>query len=238
MPNFRTMADRYVPPVAGKDLEQSLNYTDARGIPLRWFYESFTYPAVFYKKGSRPRLEKFLARNKVTGKPGLATLEKCVSALVRQMPHYVQLDYEGAGNRGASEEELLFSGHGWCNEQARVLVALTQVLRMPSRLVFGSMRIKKGHVVMEVFVDGKWVLVDQTANFVFKRKNGKPVNVLDIKTDKLVAAEMNRLYQAALDKGRAAAVRPDLWDKYVPWGFSGQPCELFWQVGYCNYFIH
>jgi hypothetical protein len=34
---------RVVPPVAGIDLEQALNYTDAEGFDLAWFYESFTY---------------------------------------------------------------------------------------------------------------------------------------------------------------------------------------------------
>lgn len=236
MPKLSQIAGRYVPPVRGKDLEQSLNYMDSRGVPLRWFYESFTYPRVFYRKGSRPRLEKFLARKKVTGKPGLATLEKCVSALVQQMNHYVELDYEGVGNRGASEEELLFSGHGWCNEQARVLVALTQILGMPSRLVFAGMRSGKGHVVVEVFVNGKWALVDQTANHVFKRGDGTPVNVLDLKTNRQTAAAAGRRFKMALDAGRNAAVSRRIWDKHVAW--MDKPLDLFWQVGYCNYFIH
>lgn len=181
-------------------------------------------------------LEKFLARKKVTGKPGLALLEKCVNALVQQMNHYVELDYEGAGNRGGSEEALLCSRRGWCNEQARVLVALTQVLGMPSRLVFAEMRIKKGHVLVEVFVGGKWVLVDQTFNHLFKRADGTPVNVLDIKTNQPAARETDRRYKAALEAGRRAAVSKEIWDKYVPW--MDQPLDLFWQVGYCNYFIH
>ena len=43
--------ERFVPPVAGIDLEQALNFTDAEGIDLTWFYNSFTYPRVFYKSG-------------------------------------------------------------------------------------------------------------------------------------------------------------------------------------------
>jgi len=79
-----------------------------------------------------------------------------------------------------TEEDLLRSGHGWCNEQARVLVALTQVAELPSRLVFAHSRDgKAGHVATEVYVDGKWVLVDQTEGLVFVRKDGSPLNVLD-----------------------------------------------------------
>ena len=62
MQKFPQMMDRYLPPVNGKDLEQSLNYADSRGIPLRWFYESFTYPRIFYRRGSRPKLETRLVQ--------------------------------------------------------------------------------------------------------------------------------------------------------------------------------
>ena len=44
----RDIQQRFVPPVAGLDLEQALNYTDSDGLDLAWFYRSFTYPRVFY----------------------------------------------------------------------------------------------------------------------------------------------------------------------------------------------
>jgi hypothetical protein len=239
MSRFPKIADRYVPPVAGIDLAQSLNYTDATGLPLNWFYESFTYPRVFYQKGSRPGLEQFLARRRVKGKPSLALLQKLLTAVAQAMPHYICLTFEGIGNRGWTEEELLESGHGWCNEQARVFVALAQVLGMPARLVFAAMKIKKGHVVAEVYVGGKWVLTDPIAAFIFRRKNGRPVNLLDIKSSKAVAREADARYQACIDRSRRDAVDKSIWDKHVAWGVKGRKAiALFHAVGYCNYFIH
>jgi hypothetical protein len=237
MSAFPKIMDRRLPPVGGIDLIQSMNYTNAAGIPLRWFYDCFTYPRVFYAKGSRPGLEKFLARNHIEGTPSPALLQKMLNALVRQMPHYISLTFEGVGNRALSEEELLESGHGWCNEQSRCAVALAQVLGMPARLVFAGMKSKKGHVIAEMYIGGKWVLTDPTAAFVFTRKNGQPLNILDLKTRKTAAKEAGALYQACLDKSRAAAVDKTIWDKHVAWGQADNPLSLFHSVGYCNYFI-
>lgn len=52
-----------------------------------------------------------------------------------------------------------------------MLVALPQIAGLPSRLVFAqSYDGKIGHVVAEVYVDGIWVLVDQTEGLI--RPNG------------------------------------------------------------------
>jgi hypothetical protein len=108
---------------------------------------------------------------------------------------------------------------------------------MPARLVFCGMKSKKGHVIAEMYLDGKWVLTDPTAAFIFTRKNGRPINVLDLKTDKTAAKEADALFQACLDKSRAAAVDKTIWDKHVAWGQANNPTSLFHAVGYCNYFI-
>ena len=129
---------RVVPPVAGIDLMQSLSYTDSQGLPLEWFYTAFTYPRVFYRKGSRPHLEAFVAGVVPAPKPDLPTVEAVLDAMNRKLPHFVPLGHNGPSDRAWPEEELLESGGGWCNEQARVFIALTQVLGLPSRLVFVS----------------------------------------------------------------------------------------------------
>lgn len=163
----KSIRDRFVPPVAGIDLEQALNYTDSEGLDLAWFYDSFTYPRVFYKRGSRPYLEKIVWERTKPDAPPMARLRACVAVVESRMPHYIRLGYKGATDRAMTEEELLRSGHGWCNEQARVLAALTQIAGLPSRLVFAQSRDgKAAHVVTEVHVDGKWVLVDQTEGLV------------------------------------------------------------------------
>jgi hypothetical protein len=49
--------NRKMPPVTGIDLEHALNYVSEQGLTIDWFYTSYTNPKVFYRKGSRKKLE-------------------------------------------------------------------------------------------------------------------------------------------------------------------------------------
>jgi transglutaminase-like putative cysteine protease len=230
--------ERFVPPVAGIDLEQALNYTDTEGLDLAWFYDSFTYPRVFYKPGSRPLLERMVWEQTTPQAPAMVRLRACVAMVEARVPHYIRLGYYGATDRGMTEEDLIRSGHGWCNEQARVLVALTQVAGLPSRLVFAHSRDgKAGHVVTEVYVDGKWVLVDQTEGLVFTRKDGRPLNVLDFRTDANAWREADALYKAQHARNRELAKDKAFWDSGHGIARKEHPLDLFECVGYHNYFI-
>ena len=68
---------------------------------------------------------------------------------------------------GGTEEMLITKGTDWCGEVARVFCALTQALRIPSRIVytFGD---TDGHVLNECFVNNQWVLVDPTNNIIYQ----------------------------------------------------------------------
>lgn len=227
---------RFVPPVAGMDLEQALNYTSADGVPLEWFYTSYTYPRTFYAPGSRPELERFLDAPPAVageGNDGLSALVRRVYETVR---HYSLLGFHGPKNRGFSEEELLRSGEGWCNEQARVLCVLAQICGWPARLVFAGMRNRKGHVLVEIFHQGQWVLVDQTAAYIFQTGDGRWANVLTMKTE--AAAGISARYHAALQAEREKAKSLKDWEIIVPYGMVDDPLELFFSVGYGNYFVH
>ena len=60
-------------------------------------------------------------------------------------------------DRALPEEDIIESGWGWCNEQARVLVGLAQVAGVPGRLVgIYSSAGPKGHMSTELYVEGKW----------------------------------------------------------------------------------
>jgi transglutaminase-like putative cysteine protease len=138
-----------------------------------------------------------------------------------------------------TEEDLFRSGHGWCNEQARVLVALAQIAGLPSRLVFAHSRDgKAGHVVTEVYADGKWVLVDQTEGLVFARKDGRPLNVLDFRRDPAAWREADALYKAQHARNRELAKDKSFWDSGHGIARREHPLELFECVGYHNYFVH
>jgi hypothetical protein len=235
----RNIRDRFVPPVAGIDLEQALNYTDSDGLNLAWFYESFTYPRVFYKPGSRPYLENLVREHVKADAPAMEQLRACVALVTTRMPHYILLGYNGAPDRALTEEGLLQAGHGWCNEQARVLVALTQIAGLPSRLVFAQSRDgKAAHVVTEVYLEGKWVLVDQTEGLVFTRKDGRPLNVLDFRTDQDAWREADTLYKAQQKRNRELAKDKAFWDSNHGIARKEHPLELFECVGYQNYFVH
>lgn len=235
----RDIQQRFVPPVAGIDLEQALNYTDSDGLDLAWFYQSFTYPKVFYKPGSRPFLEKAVDEQTNRDAPAMDRLRACLDVVVNRMPHYILLGYNGAADRALAEEDLLRSGHGWCNEQARVLVALTQIAGLPSRLVFAQSRDSKiAHVVSEVYVDGKWVLVDQTEGLIFTRPDGRPINILDLRTDPEVWREADALYKAQQQRNRERAKDKSFWDTGHGIARREHPLDLFECVGYQNYFIH
>ncbi len=238
-PPGRDIRERFVPPVAGIDLEQALNYTDSEGLDLAWFYRSFTYPRVFYRPGSRPYLEQFVWEHTQRDAPDMDRLRACVAVVFERMPHYVLLGFNGPPDRALTEEDLLRSGEGWFNEQARVLVALTQIAGLPSRLVFAHSRDNKiAHVVSEVYVDGKWVLVDQTEGFIFSLRDGRPINVLDFRTDAGVWREADALYKARLQRNRDRAKDKSFWDNGHGIARREHPLDLFDCVGYHNYFIH
>lgn len=236
VPRWPRIANRTVHPVGGIDLEQCLNFVSSDGLELSWFYTSFTYPAVFYRKGSRPKLEEALGDLPATG--AMARLQHCLRIVNERVVHFTKLGFKGPGNRGLSEEELIESGQGWCNEEARVLVALTQIAGLPSRLVFGTRPNGTGHVTTEVYVDGRWVLVDQTKSYIFTRADGTPVNVLDFKTDPVLWLEVDLAFKERTMRTREEARDKDFWDEMMPHAYHPHPLELFHSTGYCNYFIH
>lgn len=63
-----------MPPVNGVDIEHSLNYVFAAGLPLAWFYTGYTYPKTFYTPGSRLRFEAFLNELVSNPKADIATV--------------------------------------------------------------------------------------------------------------------------------------------------------------------
>src|SRR5438046_1133500 len=82
-------------------------------------------PKIRYRRGSRPVLEKIAA--------GLHGAVDAMHWTVKHVPH-PHLVGNVAPDRALSEEDLITSGRGWCNEQTRVFVALCEVQEIPARL--------------------------------------------------------------------------------------------------------
>lgn len=231
--------DRYKPNVAGVDLEHSLNYISAQGLDLEWFYRSYTHKHLLYRRGSRPGLETFLEQQGIDlQSDDLSRLQGICEAVYATIVHYSLLGYSGKTDRGLSEENLLLYGKGWCNEQARVLLALLQVAGIPARLVFAAMEDLKGHVLTEAWIHDQWVLVDQTCRWIFTLEDERLLNVYDLKTDTGIQAEAGRRYRDAMQQDRKRSRDPEVWDRLVPYGVVGDGLALFHSVGFCNYFIH
>ncbi|MBI4025272.1 MAG: transglutaminase domain-containing protein [Verrucomicrobia bacterium] len=233
---FAAIIERPIPPVAGIDLEQALNYVDSRGLPLEWFYTSFTCPRTFYRPGSRPQLAEFIQRQNLDHGRNVATVRAVLQAVNQGVRHACFLNRPVPADRGLTEEGLLESSCGWCNEQARVAVALSQVVGIPSRLVFASMKTGRGHVMSEFYMDERWALADQTIGFLFQTPAGETANVLTIRTAPALADEINAFYREALLATRPLAPNPAQWDESFT--YIHKPLELFHHVGYCNYFVH
>ena len=240
------IAERLIPPVSGIDLEQSMNYVREKGIGVNWFYESYTYLKTYYKRGSRPALEAFIDGVVDANAADSTKVDQILDHLKQRLPHPIHVtedcmcDLHAAyrSDLGMSEEEIIKLGYGWCNEQARVFIALSQIVGMPSRMLFTSLPNKTGHVMSEVYVDGKWGIVDQTSVYAFRDESGQPVNVRDLRENESVRSEMNRRYRSAIVKDAERAVDGRYVCEGTGYSAISTPIDLFHKVAYLNYFIH
>lgn len=227
---------RVRPPVGGIDFEQALCYI--RGLEADWFYHCYTPPEIFYRSGSRPALEAFLERHEVSGPPSVELARRLTGLVYQQIAHYSLVGFSGRADRGLSEEALLLFGRGWCNEQARVLIALSQIAGMPARLVYAAMPTGRGHTLAEVKAGDNWLLVDQTANYLFLNAEGVPLYLPNLQKRGPGSEQAGTDYRAALQRERAKATDRTVWDEIVPYGVVEDSLLLFSDLGYCNYMIH
>jgi hypothetical protein len=115
----------------------------------------FSPRRIGYHAGSRPALEAIAHGFG----PSPAAAMEWVRRHVRH-PHFAG---HVAPDRALTEERLIDSGVGWCNEQCRVFVALCQVMGVPARLCFlFHANGKTAHTAAEAFVDGRWAFHDVT----------------------------------------------------------------------------
>src|SRR4051812_34396243 len=113
-------------PVAGIDREQTHSMVRLCAETEPVLYGSdFSPRRIRYRNGSRPKLEAIV-------RDSADPLE-----WVRQnVQHPVYAGVDLPPDRALTEEQLIESGLGWCNEQARVFIALCEVQEIPARLCF------------------------------------------------------------------------------------------------------
>jgi transglutaminase-like putative cysteine protease len=150
-------------PVKGIDLVQAHSM-----IRLCAETEGLLYGADFsprrirHRSGARPVLERIVAGLE---KGGSASRGRVDAAMRWVSANVIHANYIGplAPDRAMTEEQLIESGVGWCNEQSRVFIALCEVMEIPARLCFlFHANGRTAHTATEVFLDGKWCMYDVT----------------------------------------------------------------------------
>lgn len=226
-----------MPPVKGIDLEHALNYLDFDRVGAEFIYNHYTACRLTHVPGSRPRLEQ-TASAVVAGCADAAQKVAHIAHFVARQVPWAGYYYRRTGNqlpsdRNATVEELLDSGYGWCNEQARVFCALTQVIGIPSRLVFVCSESRRyGHVVCEALLPTGWLTVDQSLEFSFIAEDG-PVRACDI-----WRVSKRRLYFEPIYRAACAGLIEEVGaGRGFDMAEAADPLDGFALIGYHNYFI-
>ena len=157
--------------VGGIDREQSQGMIRLCPETEAYLYDGFTPTSISYRTGSRPELEAIVAQL-----PGETDRERVIAAMEWVYRTVVHPHNTGplAPDRALSEEALIASGGGWCNEQMRVFIALCEVMELPARLsfLFHANEVC-GHTTAEVFLEGRWAWFDPTFNLYAELPGGR-----------------------------------------------------------------
>lgn len=237
---MRKIDKRFMPKVKGLDLEQSLNYIDLADVTESFIYDNYTGARLAYEKGSHPALESLAKRLTAGARTPMQKVEKLLAFVAHEVK-WAGFFKQATGkalppDRDMDEEELILSGYGWCNEQARVLCALTQVLGIPSRLVFASnMKKHYGHVVVEVLLPEGWMTVDESLGYCFLMR-GKPVRASRIWNDPKTRAYFRPIYKKMCVDLIATLGKENLIGSFNM-SLGPDPLDGFSSIGYHNHFV-
>ena len=186
--------------VAGIDRWQANRFIVYRAETADFLYTRYSLDRVEYEPGSLPAYEKLVAdytRGQST--PREKALELLTRAMAERFPHPTMppLGPPCRADRGAMDEELLHSGCGFCNEQARVYTRLCQVAGIPARLVFLFYSDKRtGHTIAEICVDGHWAMADASWLCVFPGADGRWMSAAECHAEGLNRLRVGEAYFA------------------------------------------
>lgn len=237
---IRKIDQRFKPSVKGIDLWQAMNYIALEDVSPDFIYNRYTSSTICYVPGSRPELEKiakkFSGENSVSLK-NVMPLARYIADEVRWAGHYErEKGHRLPTDRNLTEEQILVSGFGWCNEQARLFCALAQIRGFPSRLVFacdptGSY----GHVVSEVLTSKGWMMVDQSFGYCFTY-GGLPISAWDVARRPLMSRYFGPIYHS-MCRRLEQVLGCDILTRDFKMAAARNPLRGFKQLGYCNHFV-
>jgi transglutaminase-like putative cysteine protease len=158
--------------VAGIDKEQAQTMVRVCAETEATLYgPDFSPTKIRYRKGSRPVLEKIVAQFR-----GRTAVERATEAMHWVASNVVHPHLAGpmAPDRAMTEEQLIASRTGWCNEQTRVFIALAEVMEIPARLcfVFHENNVC-GHTCAEAWLESRWAYVDVTFTVIARLPDGR-----------------------------------------------------------------
>jgi transglutaminase-like putative cysteine protease len=158
--------------VKGIDREQTLSQVRLCPETERFLYEGdFSPRRIRFETARRPELERIAAG--LDGRTPLARVRQA-SAWVAQHVRHPHLVGDVAPDRALTEEGLIASGVGWCNEQTRVFIALCEVMGIPGRVCFiYQPEPVSGHTCAEVCLEGRWAYVDVTFGVTVTLPDGR-----------------------------------------------------------------
>lgn len=164
--------------VRGVDREQAQGMIRLCEETENTLYGDYSPRYIRYQRGTRPQLERITA-----GFLGTTTLEKATEAMQWVYAHIMHPHQCGptAPDRALSEEDLIASGRGWCNEQVRVFIALCEVMAIPARICYiHHLNARCAHTTAEVFIQGRWSFFDVTFNLVVELPDGRLAEVREL----------------------------------------------------------
>jgi transglutaminase-like putative cysteine protease len=237
----RLIDQRFKPAVGGIDLEQSLNYIAVADAGEAFCYERYTGSRLPYKPGRRPALER-IAREATAGTNGPREAALRLNKWVAKNVAWAGYHCKQKGKRlttdlALSEEALVDQGFGWCNEQARVLCCLTQVMGIPSRIVFACDRdATYGHCVTEVLLPAGWLMLDQSFGYALEIDR-EPVRAIDVFGEPRRRAHFEPIYKQMCE-GLLSDLGHSVLDKDFAMSVAPNPLDGFALIGFHNHFVH
>jgi len=209
-------------PVAGIDRQQThamIRLCDETEPIL--YGADFSPRRIRYRAGSRPQLESVVAACNEKAAPTKRTWALGYTRRNVRHPNFAGVDLPP--DRALSEEDLIGSGIGWCNEQCRVYIALCQVMEIPARLCYlFHANGRTGHTACEVFVHDRWEFHDVTFGVGAFRE------AREIWRDPALRRTMDEIY---------ADVLPAYYQGKTPPFDLSQGGDFFDAIGICNYLI-
>jgi transglutaminase-like putative cysteine protease len=223
--------------VGGIDREQTLSLVRLCDETVDTLYSPEYSPTrIKYHKGARPDLEKIVEQF-----DGATPTERARQAMHWVATKVVHPHHVGPTppDRALTEEGLIESECGYCNEQARVFIGLCEVMEIPARLLFLFHANEVcGHTIAEAYLDGRWVMFDITFDVVVTLPDGRLAEGRDLCGDNCHLA--HDAYREPMKEYNARALP---YVENIPgWKSSERPKvesagDLLKYMGICNYLI-